>query len=67
MCYQSCHQLCQQTECHLSSPWQKELVFPEAISEEELIEKMSKEELLREYQDISKRLKHDHIKLERRV
>ena len=45
---------------------EKELVFPEAISEEE-IEKMSKEELLREYQDISNRLKHDHIKLERRV
>ena len=31
------------------------------------IEDMSEEELLRQYDDISNKLKHDHIKLERRV
>ena len=46
----------------------KELVIPRAITEgEEVIEEMSEEELLREYEDISNQLKHDHIKLERRV
>ena len=46
----------------------KELVIPRAITEgEEVIEKMSEEELLREYEDISNQLKHNHIKLERRV
>ena len=46
----------------------EELIIPRAISEEEeAIEEMSEEELLREYQDISNALKHDHIKFERRV
>ena len=46
----------------------EELIIPRPISEEEeAIEEMSEEELLREYQDISNALKHDHIKFERRV
>ena len=44
----------------------KELVIPKAIPEVE-IEKMSEEELLRQYDDISNKLKQSHIKLERRV
>ena len=45
----------------------KELVIPKAIPKEEAIEEMSEEELLRQYDDISNKLKQSHIKLERRV
>ena len=52
----------------IGSKISEELFSPRAISEEEeAIEEMSEEELLREYQDISNALKHDHIKFERRV
>ena len=45
----------------------KELVIPRAIPvEEAVIEDMSKDELLRQYDYISNKLKHDNIKLKRR-
>ena len=45
----------------------KELVIPTPRPTSKEIEEMSEEELLRQYDDISNKLKHDHIKLERRV